>query len=122
MAHSPHFFVGYKGEEIAARYLSTLGYKILGRNVRLAKDEIDIIAYDPIDRVIVFAEVKTRTILNDDFAPELNITFAKRRNLFRSARLWVAAKGFEQGWRIDVICIAGGKVTDHWKEITSDDQ
>lgn len=113
---------GRHGEQTAVRHLEELGYRILGRNVRLQKDEIDIIAYDPQDQVFVFAEVKARQTVSEEYAPELNITFAKRRNLFRSARLWVASHGIEEGWRVDVICVAGGTVTDHWKELESDDR
>ena len=35
---SLHFRVGTRGEDIAARYLLSLGYRVLERNVRIARD------------------------------------------------------------------------------------
>ena len=43
------------GEDIAATYLASIGYGIRSRNIRLGKDEIDILAHDPVDDVLVFA-------------------------------------------------------------------
>ena len=53
-----HNELGKKGEEIAAQYLSEKGYEILERNWRNRHKEIDIIAKDGNELVIV--EVKTR--------------------------------------------------------------
>ena len=49
---------GQRGENVAARYLRNLGYKIIIRNFRCPLGEIDIIAKD--GRTLVFVEVKTR--------------------------------------------------------------
>ena len=38
--------IGERGEAIAVRYLQQLGYRILARNFRYQKGEIDIIATD----------------------------------------------------------------------------
>jgi len=115
---APHMRVGEVGEEIAVKYLRSLGYQIYSRNVRLGKDEIDIIAYDPSDKVLVFAEVKTRTSSNENFRPEFNFTYFKKRKLFRAVRKWISQNDFEDGFRVDLISVAGGKVVDHFKEIT----
>lgn len=53
--------VGKYGENIATKYLEKQKYKIIERNFRCKRGEIDIIAYDEINKEIVFAEVKTRT-------------------------------------------------------------
>ena len=52
--------VGAKGERIARRYLKQHGYKILGRNYRVYRGEIDIIALDRENGKTVFVEVKSR--------------------------------------------------------------
>lgn len=50
--------LGRAGEESAALYLASLGFTIVGRNVRLGHFEADILADDGTH--LVFAEVKTR--------------------------------------------------------------
>lgn len=53
-----HLKTGEWGEEVAVRFLKGKGFKILGRRVRLERDELDIVAGH--DGVLVFVEVKTR--------------------------------------------------------------
>lgn len=53
--------IGKTGENLATKYLKKINYKILERNFRYRKEEIDIIAYDIKQNEIVFIEVKTRT-------------------------------------------------------------
>jgi putative endonuclease len=50
--------LGRRGEDEAAAYLTALGYRIVDRNWRCASGEIDIVAID--DRELVVVEVKTR--------------------------------------------------------------
>ena len=50
---------GFNGEEIAASYLQSLGYKIIERNYRSGRwGELDIVCYEGDD--LVFVEVKSR--------------------------------------------------------------
>lgn len=58
MSSSSHLELGKHGEDLAARYLKRLGYKLITRNYKLKTGEIDIIALD--QRTLVFVEVKTR--------------------------------------------------------------
>lgn len=51
--------VGKFGEDLAMKYLSRNGYKIIGRNIKTSYKELDIIAEK--DEEMVFVEVKTRT-------------------------------------------------------------
>lgn len=53
--------IGIMGEDTAARFLKSQSHKILARNYRSGRNEIDIISRDP-HGVIVFTEVKTRTV------------------------------------------------------------
>ncbi len=112
-----HMIAGQKGEDCAVAYLRGLGYSIIGRNVRLNKDEIDIIAFDPVDRVYVFAEVKTRTRIDLDYRPELNITYKKRGFMRRAARRWMTQFSEETGYRMDIVCVMENKVVDHYIEV-----
>jgi putative endonuclease len=51
--------LGRRGEDAAAAYLTGLGYRIVDRNWRCVSGEIDIVALDGTELVIV--EVKTRS-------------------------------------------------------------
>lgn len=51
--------IGRYGEDAAARYLKKKGYKILERNYRAGRNEIDIIAENK--EYKIFVEVKTRS-------------------------------------------------------------
>lgn len=50
---------GALGEDIAARYLQRLGYRIIERNFRIRGGEIDVIAAN--DAFVLFVEVKLRS-------------------------------------------------------------
>ncbi|MDB4977828.1 MAG: hypothetical protein JWM56_14 [Candidatus Peribacteria bacterium] len=112
-----HMIVGTQGEMIAANFLLRLGYEIRGRNIRISRDEIDILAFDPVDNVLVFAEVKTRSTYHEDYRPELNADWKKCVKLRRSARRWVADHAYDGGYRLDLVCVVEGKVTEHVKEL-----
>ncbi len=116
--HPSRAATGRSGEQIATWYLQSLGYRILERNVRIHRDEIDIVAFDPADRVVVFAEVKARTLPGLDYHPALNLTWRKKRAMRRAARAWMARFGGYAGYRMDLLCIAEGRVADHLKELT----
>ena len=112
-----HLITGRNGEDVAMRYLLTSGYGLLGRNVRINKNEIDLIVYDPVDGVIVFVEVKSRTVNDPDFTPLLNFTEENKGCVTRAAECWIADQEREWGWRIDLILVAEEKVVDHLKDV-----
>lgn len=119
LSMAEHLITGKNGEEAALRHLLTSGYSLLGRNVRIARDEIDIIVYDPVDSVIVFVEVKARTRNDPDYTPLLNFTEEKCACVSRAAERWIADQEHEWGWRIDLLLVAEGKVTDHLKDVAN---
>jgi putative endonuclease len=84
--------LGQRGEELATDHLKKLGYKILFRNWKWGKHEIDIIA--EINDTVVFVEVKTRTegFLED---PRSAVPPAKQRSII------YAADGYIQKFRVD---------------------
>ncbi|MGC3954072.1 MAG: YraN family protein [Propionicimonas sp.] len=90
------------GEELAARYLTDLGWRVLERNWRCPAGELDIVAVDPgPPTTVVFCEVKCRRGLG--FGPPLEaITMAKQRKLRELATLWLRAQSsFVPRFRID---------------------
>ncbi len=113
-----HLMLGKAGEHVAAAYLLAPGYEVPATGVRLGPDEIDIIAFDPADNVLVFAEVKTRTGIREGFHPELTASWRKRVKLRRSARRWVAQHEYDGAYRIDLLCVVHGKVAEHYKELS----
>jgi len=56
-----HSELGLCGEELAAHYLRSLGWRLLGRRLQTAVAEIDIVAHD--GRELVCVEVKTSRAL-----------------------------------------------------------
>ena len=102
-----HLQIGSLGEDAAARYLSSLNFSILERNVRMKFGEIDIVARDP-KGTLVFVEVKT---LNRPsvLSPEDNLTHAKFSKLSRACSAYANAHPAliteSLGWRIDLVAV-----------------
>jgi len=93
---------GKLGEQMAARYLADKGYIILEHNYRRGHLEIDLIALDGDELVIV--EVKSRaydTILQ----PEDAVDHKKRLALIRLANEYVKTHGRKENVRFDIISI-----------------
>ncbi len=121
--------VGNRGEDIAAAYLKAIGYRILHRNYRFGRLELDLICYEPpgdgINVVpghgeIVFAEVKTRSGLGFG-RPEEAISETKRRRIAQAAQAWLREQSMEQAsCRFDVIAVVLQKDADpivtHFKQ------
>ena len=95
--------LGRYGEELAARYLTEQGLRVLDRNWRCAHGEIDLVARD--GDCLVFCEVKTRRTERFGGAVEA----VDRRKLARLRRLvaaWLQGHDERAGRvRIDVIGI-----------------
>ncbi|MGX5696084.1 YraN family protein [Agromyces soli] len=95
--------LGRHGEELAVRHLEAAGMRVLARNWRCPLGEIDIVARDGGQTVIV--EVKTRT--SDDFGhPFEAITPAKLRRLWRLALAWCEqTDASPAGLRVDAVAV-----------------
>lgn len=96
--------LGKKGEDMAERHLVRQGYRILERNYRAARGEIDLIALD--QDTVVFVEVKTRT--SDTFgAPEDSVFVRKQERMVQAALAYIKNKRLHQmACRFDVIAIS----------------
>jgi putative endonuclease len=97
-----HNDLGKKGEEIALQHLKKNQYRILETNWRYGKDEIDIIAKQQDELVIV--EVKTRSA-NYIVEPEFAVTKKKQGFLIRAANAYIDKKEVEIECRFDIISI-----------------
>jgi len=94
--------LGQKGEDLAADHLEKSGYKILFRNWKWGKHEIDIIAEN--QDFIIFAEVKTR---NNDFQmhPASAVTKEKQKSIIWAANGYLQKFNVDKEGRFDVITI-----------------
>jgi len=94
--------LGKKGEDLAADHLKEAGFKILTRNWKWGKHEIDIIAEKK--DLIVFVEVKTR---NDDFQmpPVTAVTNEKQKSIIYAADGYLQKFNINKESRFDVMII-----------------
>lgn len=109
--------IGRHGEQVAADYLREKQFAIHDCNVRLGRDEIDIVAYDTVERCLVFVEVKTRSRYDADFLPHLALSHNKRKKMKRAAWKWMHLHKYDAPWRIDAILIIGTDVFRHIKQL-----
>ena len=105
MADTEKQILGRLGEDIAADFLEKNGYRIVRRNQRIGKNELDIIAED--DDYIVFIEVKTRSCLYPESGnfgiPARAVDEKKRGNTVKAATEYLAQNYVNKQPRIDVI-------------------
>lgn len=99
---------GRRAEKAAATYLEMRGYKIIERNWRRPRCEIDIIAEK--DGVIHFVEVKYR--INDEQGGGLEaITPTKLKQMRRAAWTWVEETKWRGEYVLSAIELAGRDFT-----------
>ena len=105
VAEAAHLTIGVLGEKLDADYLEKNGYTIVDKNVRMSKNEIDIIAED--DSFLVFVEVKTRSVHHEGSSlygsPARAVDSKKRSNTVKAAIDYLRINYTEKQPRIDVI-------------------
>jgi putative endonuclease len=94
--------LGIKGEDIAADHLKEKGYRILHRNWKSGRLELDIVAENK--DFIVFAEVKTRS---DDHLihPRNAVTREKQKSMIYAAEGYIKRYNINKESRFDIITI-----------------
>ena len=94
--------IGKKAEELAAEYLQKNGYKILVRNFRYQKAELDLVAEK--DSLIVVVEVKARS--TDVFnLPQEAVNKRKIKLIVSAANYFMEEYNKNQEVRFDIISI-----------------
>ncbi|MEK7590983.1 MAG: YraN family protein [Patescibacteria group bacterium] len=114
---APHLALGKNGEETATHYLRSLGYRVRDRNVRLGRDEIDLIAFDPQGKILVFVEVKTRGHYSEDFPPSSGAGPRKWKRLRRGIGRWILINKYDGPYRIDLVSVVDHRVIEHARGI-----
>lgn len=103
-----HNVLGKEGEEEAVQCLLQKGYTILHRNWRAGKKELDIVAMDNQQKILVVVEVKTRK--NRLFGePEEAINDTKIRRIVSSTDTYLRKFAIDLPVRFDIIAIVGEK-------------
>lgn len=100
---------GRKAEDRACLHLRLKGYRIVDRNARLGRGELDIVAHR--GDVLAFVEVKMRNSREDGL---LAVHADKQQRLRSAAEAWLAA---HPGWqelqcRFDLIILTPGRWTN----------
>lgn len=117
--------IGARFEDVAAEHLRRRGWRILARNYRAGRKEIDLVAVR--DGVVAFVEVKGRR--GSGYGDPLEaIGWRKRREIARVARAWIGEvrrgrRPPARAFRFDAVAVEappGGPVTvrhveDAWR-------
>lgn len=95
--------LGDAGEDAAEKFLKNSGFKILQRNWRQGRWEIDIIALEK--DVLVFFEVKTRTH-GGISSPIDAINVRKKNAMLKAITMYLTQyKLWSKACRIDILCL-----------------
>ncbi len=95
-----HF--GRIGEDIALSHLQNLGYRLIERNYRYGRNEVDLIMWD--QRVLVFVEVKSRNSSKYGY-PEQAVSVQKFRAIQYVAEAFLRKKAWKGQIRFDVVSV-----------------
>ncbi len=93
---------GLQAEEKSNKYLKSKGFKILDRNFRHKRAEIDIIAIK--ENVLIFVEVKARSKIKYG-RPESFVSETKKKLFFEAAEEYILKIDWTQNIRFDIISI-----------------
>ena len=113
--------IGNWGEDVASSIVSQMGYRILKRNATFRRGELDIVALDDDELVIVEVRVRSRC---DVQSPIESVGPRKIKSLIRAGRALVEQLEWEGPWRIDILGITlkpedvGGYGWEYVKNIT----
>jgi putative endonuclease len=107
--------VGSFYEEAACRYICDNGGRIIERNYRAFRGEIDIIARD--GKYLCFIEVKYRKSERFGY-PEASVTLSKQKQICKISKFYLYSKVKSQDLpiRYDVVAIDGeaGAISIKW--------
>lgn len=100
---------GTERERQAAEYLEAQGMRIMERNYRNSRGEIDIIGYH--EGYLVFVEVKYRSSADRGYAVEA-VNLKKQRRICRVADYYryTHSLGEDKAVRYDVVAIQGEEI------------
>jgi len=113
---SEHYDLGKQGEQLAVDYLVKEGYKIVERNWRFQRAEIDIIASKQEKTIAI--EVKTRS--SKDFGdPQSFVNSKKIKLMVLAMNQYVVMRNLDVEVRFDIIAITKNRTSfdiEHLKD------
>ena len=116
--------LGRYAEDMAAKYLVSIGWRVLARNVRNQYGELDIVAADMKEKDLVIVEVRCRTKNKIQNAID-SVDRRKMRALLKASNEYIDSINWQGFWRIDLIAVTideKGSVDDwelrHVRDIT----
>jgi len=101
-----HNDIGKQGEQLATEYLVSQQYKILEKNFRYKKAEIDIIALK--NNTLAIIEVKTRTSVTFG-EPESFVNAKKIKLILEATNAYIDSKSIDYEISLDIISVVIGK-------------
>ncbi len=100
-----HLETGALGETAAAEFLEQQGWRIVERNWRSGRGEVDIIAWSE-EEILVFVEVKTRSGESSGYgSPEESVDAKKQDQILRAAGSYMESIDYEWEIRFDVVAV-----------------
>jgi len=93
---------GFEGEDLAITFLEKKGYRLLERNYRYKRSEIDLIVEK--DKWLVFVEVKTRSSTAFGF-PEEFVDEKKAEKIIEGADYYMHKNNWQGNVRYDIVSI-----------------
>ncbi|MEI6241471.1 MAG: YraN family protein [Planctomycetia bacterium] len=95
--------LGHRGEAEAAKYLRSIGYRIVATRERILRGDIDLVALD--GRTVVFVEVRSRSNTAHGHPAE-TIGHQKQRRVAQLATAYIRRHRLEDcSVRIDVVTV-----------------
>ena len=95
--------LGKLAEEAAARWLEAQGFRVLARNHRARRGEVDLVCEEA--GTLCFVEVRSRSRL-DFGGPQESVTVRKARRVVDAATDWaIRNDGAERATRFDVVAV-----------------
>ncbi|MBU6342521.1 MAG: YraN family protein [Bacteroidetes bacterium] len=95
--------LGKAGEDLAAAFLENKHFRIVERNYRAGRLELDLIAWSP-EGILVFVEVKTRSS-NNFGGPIDAVTDAKQHKMAKAAAHYMHRIDYEWIIRFDILAV-----------------
>lgn len=97
-----HNLLGKLGEEKAFQFLLAKGFKILCRNWRYRKAEMDLVAVK--DGMLVIVEVKTRSSVDFEL-PQEAVGIKKQKQIILAANAYIEENNIDMQCRFDVVSV-----------------